>query len=209
MELIELIGRLVFVGMFVLSGITHFAKREAYVAYTRSMGGPAPEVMVPATGVMLFAGGVMIALGVWADLGALLLVAFLIPTAYFMHAFWETRRSAGAAGPARPLHEEPLARGGVARAVRVLCDVQRQGLAADGLALLGRLALAGKCALESLARLRAEYEQTAVEEERGDPVDPERRCLLRRDRDALRVVVACEHALDVVVGERDFAGERA
>lgn len=89
MELIELIGRLVFVGMFVLSGITHFAKREAYVAYTRSMGGPAPEVMVPATGVMLFAGGVMIALGVWADLGALLLVAFLIPTAYFMHAFWK------------------------------------------------------------------------------------------------------------------------
>jgi uncharacterized membrane protein YphA (DoxX/SURF4 family) len=27
-------------------------------------------------------------LGVWADLGALLLVIFLLPTAYLMHGFW-------------------------------------------------------------------------------------------------------------------------
>jgi putative oxidoreductase len=27
-------------------------------------------------------------LGLWADLGALLLIAFLLPVAFFMHAFW-------------------------------------------------------------------------------------------------------------------------
>jgi uncharacterized membrane protein YphA (DoxX/SURF4 family) len=45
-------------------------------------------VLVPATGLMILAGGVMIALGVWADLAALLLAAFLVPTAYYMHGFW-------------------------------------------------------------------------------------------------------------------------
>lgn len=43
---------------------------------------------MPATGVMILAGGVLVALGVWADLGALLIAAFLLPTAYSMHGFW-------------------------------------------------------------------------------------------------------------------------
>lgn len=89
MELIELIGRLVFVAMFVRSGIQHFAKRESMVAYARSSGAPAPELMVPLTGLMILGGGVLVALGLWADLGALLIAAFLVPTAYYMHAFWK------------------------------------------------------------------------------------------------------------------------
>jgi uncharacterized membrane protein YphA (DoxX/SURF4 family) len=96
MEVVELIGRLVFVAMFVSSGIAHFRKREAMVAYARSAGGPAPELMVPLTGLMIFAGGLLIALGVWPDLGALLIAAFLVPTAYFMHGFWR--------------HEDPMER---------------------------------------------------------------------------------------------------
>ena len=31
----------------------------------------------------------MVAFGVWGDLGALLLLVFVVPTAYFMHAFWK------------------------------------------------------------------------------------------------------------------------
>ncbi len=30
-----------------------------------------------------------IALGVWPDLGAILLIAFLVPVSVFMHAFWK------------------------------------------------------------------------------------------------------------------------
>ncbi len=44
---------------------------------------------MPVTGLMILAGGVMIALGAWADVGALLIAAFVLPTAYFMHAFWK------------------------------------------------------------------------------------------------------------------------
>ncbi|HYX89642.1 MAG TPA: DoxX family protein [Gaiellaceae bacterium] len=88
MDLIELIGRIVFVAMFVNSGVRHLTQREGMTAYARAMGGPAPEVLVPATGLMILAGGILIALGVWADLGALLIAAFLVPVAYYMHGFW-------------------------------------------------------------------------------------------------------------------------
>ena len=38
---------------------------------------------------MMIAGGIFVALGIYADLGALLLAVFLIPTAFMMHAFWK------------------------------------------------------------------------------------------------------------------------
>lgn len=89
MEVLQLIGRVTFVLIFLMSGASHFAQRENMIAYSRSMGGPAPELMVPLTGLMIVAGGALVALGVWPDLGALLLAAFLLPTAYYMHAFWK------------------------------------------------------------------------------------------------------------------------
>jgi uncharacterized membrane protein YphA (DoxX/SURF4 family) len=61
-------------GVLGLDG--RFVRRRAH-----AMGGPAPEVLVPASGLMILVGGILIALGVWADLGALLIAAFLVPTA--------------------------------------------------------------------------------------------------------------------------------
>jgi putative oxidoreductase len=74
--------------MFVNSGVKHLTERESMTAYARAMGSPAPGVLVPLTGVMIGVGGILIALGVWADLGALMIAAFLVPTAYYMHGFW-------------------------------------------------------------------------------------------------------------------------
>lgn len=45
------------------------------------------SLLVPLTGVQQIAGALMILLGIWADLGAALLVVFLIPTALMMHPF--------------------------------------------------------------------------------------------------------------------------
>jgi putative oxidoreductase len=89
MEAVELIGRLLFVAIFLNSGITHFRMREGMVAYMRSSGGPAPELAVPLSGLTIFAGGVLIAIGAWPDLGAALIAAFLLPAAYWMHAYWK------------------------------------------------------------------------------------------------------------------------
>jgi putative oxidoreductase len=89
MELVGLMGRLLFVSLFVSSGVNHFRQREGMTAYTRSAGAPAPELMVPLTGAVMVVAGLLIAFGVWADLGALLLAAFLFPAAYYMHAYWK------------------------------------------------------------------------------------------------------------------------
>ncbi len=89
MDVVFLIGRLLFVATFVLSGsMVHLVGYREGVGYARAYGSPLPEIGVPLTGVMAVAGGAMIALGVWADLGALLIVAFLLLITPIMHAFW-------------------------------------------------------------------------------------------------------------------------
>lgn len=53
-----------------------------------SSGIPAAGLMVPLSGAPIILGGLMVAVGGWPDLGALLLVAFLVPTVLLMHGFW-------------------------------------------------------------------------------------------------------------------------
>jgi len=89
MDIVFLIGRVLFALIFIGSGIGHLAKQADSVAYAKASNAPAPELMVPLTGVMLLLGGLSVAFGVWADVGALLILAFLIPTAFIMHAFWK------------------------------------------------------------------------------------------------------------------------
>jgi putative oxidoreductase len=90
MDVVLLIGRVLFVSVFIMSGATvHLLKWRDGVAYARMKNVPAPELLVPASGVMAVVGGVLVALGLWADLGALLLAAFVFPVAVMMHAFWK------------------------------------------------------------------------------------------------------------------------
>lgn len=49
---------------------------------------PAAKLSVIATGLMLIIGGLYVALGIYADLGALLLAIFLLLSAFKMHDFW-------------------------------------------------------------------------------------------------------------------------
>jgi len=89
MSILVLIGRVLFVSLFLSSGFGHLTKSEGMAGYAKSKGVPAARLMVIASGVLLLAGGLMLLLGVWADLGALFLFAFLIPTPLLMHAFWK------------------------------------------------------------------------------------------------------------------------
>jgi uncharacterized membrane protein YphA (DoxX/SURF4 family) len=50
---------------------------------------PAAKFSVVLSGLMILIGGLYIAFGVYADLGALLIALFLIPTSFLMHAFWK------------------------------------------------------------------------------------------------------------------------
>ena len=80
------VGRVFFALMFILSGFSHFS--SGTVEYAASAGVPAPNLLVPLSGIMAIAGGVLVALGLFTRVGALLLVLFLVPVTLKMHAFW-------------------------------------------------------------------------------------------------------------------------
>jgi putative oxidoreductase len=84
-----LIGRVLFVLATLSSGVMgHLAHSGMLAGYAQSKGIPAARFVVLLTGVQIVAGSLMVALGIWPDLGAVLLAVFLIPTAIVMHRFW-------------------------------------------------------------------------------------------------------------------------
>ncbi|NUT94138.1 MAG: DoxX family protein [Saccharothrix sp.] len=89
MDLIVLIGRVLFVLLFLNSAFGHFTKTEGMAGYAESKGVPSPRLATQASGAVQLVGALMVLLGVWADVGALLLVLFLLPTAFVMHPFWK------------------------------------------------------------------------------------------------------------------------
>ena len=89
MDVVLIIGRVLFALIFINSGISHLTKLEAMTGYATYKKVPAAKLGVIVSGVMILIGGLYIALGIYADLGALLIVLFLIPTSFLMHAFWK------------------------------------------------------------------------------------------------------------------------
>jgi putative oxidoreductase len=89
MDVVALIGRILFALLFIGSGYSHLTQSEAMGGYAASRGVPQAKLATLVTGVLIVVGGLMVLLGLWMDLGALLLVIFLVPTAFIMHAFWK------------------------------------------------------------------------------------------------------------------------
>jgi len=88
MDVLFLIGRIVFGGFFILNGLGHFMRLEAMSQYAGYKGVPTPKAAVVITGLMLLAGGLSILLGYKVTIGAWLLIVFLVPTAFIMHNYW-------------------------------------------------------------------------------------------------------------------------
>lgn len=88
MELLLLIGRIIFGGFFIMSGINHFTNAGMMSGYAGSKNVPAPYLAVVGTGVMLVLGGLSVLLGLFPVLGLLLLIVFLVPTSVLIHNFW-------------------------------------------------------------------------------------------------------------------------
>ncbi|MCL2535705.1 MAG: DoxX family protein [Nocardiaceae bacterium] len=88
MDIVILIGRILFSALFLSSAVGHLTQSKPMAQYAGAKGVPLPQLSVLASGVVLVVGALSVLLGVWADLGSLLLVAFLVPTAALMHNFW-------------------------------------------------------------------------------------------------------------------------
>lgn len=83
-----MLGRILFGGFFLFSGINHFINIQGMGAYANARGVPAPQLMVAISGLMIVLGGVSVVIGYRPRFGLLLIILFLIPVALIMHNFW-------------------------------------------------------------------------------------------------------------------------
>ena len=88
MELLLLIGRILFGGFFIMSGINHFTNAGMMSGYAKSKNVPGAYLAVVGTGVMLVLGGLSVLLGLFPVVGLVLIVVFLLPTSVLIHNFW-------------------------------------------------------------------------------------------------------------------------
>jgi len=65
----------------------HF--KQQTIDYVASQGVPAASYLVPLSGIIASVGALSIILGYKAKAGAWLLIIFLIPVTFYMHAFWK------------------------------------------------------------------------------------------------------------------------
>jgi len=88
MDILFLVGRILFGGFFIFNGINHFQRLTMMSNYAKSKGVPLPTLAVVLTGLLLVLGGLSILLGAFPRVGIILLALFLIPTSFMMHNFW-------------------------------------------------------------------------------------------------------------------------
>ena len=88
MEILLILGRIIFGGFFIMSGINHFTNVKMMAGHAGSKNVPAPGLGVVGSGVLLVLGGLSVLLGVFPILGLLLLIIFLVPASVLMHNFW-------------------------------------------------------------------------------------------------------------------------
>lgn len=89
MEILFLIGRILFGGYFAWAGINHFRNSGHLAGYAASKGVPQPKLAVIGSGIIAFLGGLGILVGIYMQIALWLIVVFLVPVTFMMHAFWK------------------------------------------------------------------------------------------------------------------------
>jgi putative oxidoreductase len=88
MEVLFLIGRILYGGFFLMNGINHFGKHEMMAGYSAAKGVPAAKLAVLGSGAMLLLGGASLILGYYPVIGGALILLFLLSVSPVMHNFW-------------------------------------------------------------------------------------------------------------------------
>jgi putative oxidoreductase len=86
---ILLVGRILFVVMFVMSARGHVFNSQMLVKAGRSRGAPLPYLGGWPVGVWMLLGSISLVLGIFPDIGALMLAAWLPLPSIFIHAWWK------------------------------------------------------------------------------------------------------------------------
>lgn len=86
MQYVPVIARVLFAAIFLAAAPRHFTAEG--MAHAAELGVPLARLAVPLSGALAIAGGLSVVVGYQARLGALALIAFLVPVTLMMHAFW-------------------------------------------------------------------------------------------------------------------------
>lgn len=85
---VVLFGRALFSVFFVRSGLGHVKRSRGMGDYARSAAFPAPYLAGWPAGVWLLAASLLIAVGIWPDVGCLMIAVFVVPAGLYFHRFW-------------------------------------------------------------------------------------------------------------------------
>lgn len=88
MDVLILIGRILLSMIFIGGGAGHLMQTEGTAQYAESRGVPNAKMLSQVSGVLIVAAGVGVALGIWADLAALGMIAYSLISAFMIHHFW-------------------------------------------------------------------------------------------------------------------------
>jgi putative oxidoreductase len=88
MDFIFLIGRVIYTLIFIIAGIDHLRDFNHTVEMTTKFKAPFPRLSAAVMSIFAVVGGLSVAFGFHAKIGALLLLIFLIPTTFIVHRFW-------------------------------------------------------------------------------------------------------------------------
>ena len=87
--IVSIIGRVMIVGIFLMSAVGNKIPNFGNVTkYMAGEGVPMPSIMLAGAIVFLVAGGISILVGYKTQVGAALLLIFLVLATYFFHDFW-------------------------------------------------------------------------------------------------------------------------
>jgi uncharacterized membrane protein YphA (DoxX/SURF4 family) len=98
MRALFVLGRAMFGGFFVWSGLNHIAEPERMSQHVNVEDAAAAEAAIRASGALLLAGGLSIVLGLKPRVGLAAIVAFLLPVSLQVHRFWDTQDPQDASG---------------------------------------------------------------------------------------------------------------
>lgn len=88
-DLVQLAGRILLGGYFLMAAYNHFAKGKMMIGYAASKGIPAPPLAIYGTGIILGLGSISLLTGIMPIIGLGLLAVFLIGVTPTMHNFWK------------------------------------------------------------------------------------------------------------------------
>jgi putative oxidoreductase len=87
-DILVLIGRLLFGGLFLLNGVNHFMNREAMTGYSAYKGVPMPGASITLSGLWLIVAGLSVMLGFRPEIGLVMIALFLVGVTPVMHNYW-------------------------------------------------------------------------------------------------------------------------